>query len=120
MDEARTIDWSTAAVERATLTVELTGEPSREWAEHMDAVLARLVDGARPWGPIKVAKRRIKVESVEAGSVDDLRHLLESAVQQTNADLMAPPEAPEATSSEADETDRTLTETFRAFAPPEG
>jgi hypothetical protein len=115
MDEAREIDWSTATVEDGTLTVELTGEPSRAWAEHMEAVIDRLE--SRRSASIKVTKRRIKVGSVELDAVDELRHLLESAVQQTNADLVVLPDERAPASTDGDEGDQALTDAFRALAP---
>jgi hypothetical protein len=113
VDEPRRIDWSTAEVEAGALSVELTGEPSRSWAEHMTGVLTRLEPGAR----VKVTRRRIKARGVTEDAAEALRHLLESAAQQTNSDL-APPPAP--ASGEEDEGDRRLTATFRGFAAAEG
>ena len=50
-----------------------------------------------------------------AGAEQDLRHLLESAVLQANADLAAPEENGNERSGE----DAEMTEAFRAFAPAE-
>jgi hypothetical protein len=111
VDEPRRIDWSTAEVKGGALRVELTGEPSRSWAEHMTGVLTRLEPGAR----VKVTKRRIKASGVTEEPAGELRHLLESAAQQTNSDLVAP-----ASDAPQDDGDRTLTATFRGFAPAEG
>ncbi len=116
IDSPREIDWSTAEVKDGALGVELSGEPSRVWSEHMDAVIARLDHGR--WGSIKVGRRRIKVAAVSEDSVDDLRHLLESAALQTNADLVAAPEADRSPDEEGS-ADRELTRVFRAFGPDE-
>jgi hypothetical protein len=114
VDAPREIDWATAAVADRVLTVELTGEPSQRFASHLDGVLSRL--GTRGAGAIKVTKRRIKVTAVDADRADDVRHLLESAVAQANADLVRPAEdAP----TDEDEVDATLTAAFRGFAPAE-
>ncbi|HEU0316442.1 MAG TPA: hypothetical protein VFR49_03875 [Solirubrobacteraceae bacterium] len=118
IDSPREIDWSTAEVKDGALGVELTGDPSRDWSEHMEAVIARLEHGR--WGTIKVGRRRIKVASVSADSVDDLRHLLESAALQTNADLVAPAQdaAPAGQlAADVDAADQDLTRAFRALAP---
>ncbi len=122
IDAPREIDWSTAEVKAGGLAVELTGEPSRPWSEHMAAVVARLEH--RRWGAIKVGRRRIKVAAVSTDSADELRHFLESAALQTNADLVEEPaggEEAEATDgrSEEDPADQELTRAFRAFGPPE-
>lgn len=111
MEEQRSIDWSSAVVEDGRLTVDLTGEPSSEWGDHMHGVLVRL-DG-RLAERTKVAKRRIRVTGVERDEPDELRHLLEGAAQQTNADLVSPPPVdPEAA---VDAGDAALTDAFRAF-----
>jgi hypothetical protein len=118
MDAPRHIDWSTAVVKDGELTVEVDGEPSRGWSEHVQGVLERLAPSGRD--PIKVTKHRIKVRAVAEAEVDELRHLLESAIQQANADLApaAPEEqAPPQEAAEGDSRDEELTEAFRAFAP---
>ncbi len=117
LDSPREIDWSTAEVKDGALAVELTGDPSRAWSEHMEAVLARLLEPGR-WGAIKVGRRRIRVASVTSDSGDDLRHLLESAALQTNADLVAPPKANQPAEGE-DTADRELTRMFQTFAASE-
>jgi hypothetical protein len=116
MDEPREIDWSTAVVADARLSVELTGEPSREWGDHMQGVLVRL--DARWAERIKVAKRRIRATGVDGDEAEELRHLLEGAVQQTNADLVAPPAVDR--EQPADDADGALTDAFRAFAAGDG
>jgi hypothetical protein len=111
MEEHRSIDWGTAVVEDGRLSVDLTGEPSRAWGDHMQGVLARL-DG-RLAERTKVAKRRIRVTGVGRDEPEELRHLLEGAAQQTNADLASPPAADPQPA--VDEDDAALTDAFRAF-----
>ncbi|MGI8800903.1 MAG: hypothetical protein ACR2KV_01855 [Solirubrobacteraceae bacterium] len=117
MDEPREIDWSTAAVKNGKLTVELTGEQSRGWSEHMEGVVTRL--GSKRWPAIKVGRRRIRVSGVDEDSVDEVRHLLESAVQQTNVDLVEAKETGEdgGRGDEPTGADQALTDAFRSFAP---
>ncbi len=122
VEEPREIDWATAVVDAGGLTVELTGEPSKKWSEHMAGVVSRLDSGR--WGDIAVARGQIKVAAVDADSVGGLRHLLESAAHQTNADLASrqedePSPDPSPPSTEEDDADRELTETFRGFGPVE-
>jgi hypothetical protein len=111
------IDWASAAVKDGDLTVGLAGEPSTEWARRVQAVLERLGPAGSSAGAAKVTQTSIEVKAPMAGAEDDLRHLLESAVQQANADF-APAE--ESDHDEPSEADGAMTEAFRAFAdePP--
>lgn len=82
------IDWGSATIKDATLSVELTGSAPKQWRESFDAVLA-----------------------------PDLRHFLESIVQQVNSDLE--PEEDEAEQVPDDPrkaADQELAATFREFA----
>ena len=113
MEETQ-IEWGSASVDDGQLTVPIEGEPSKEWAERVERVLDRLHSGGSGWGAIEVTKKKITVEAVSAGCESDLRHLLDSAVMQANADL-----APE-TDGEDDERsaeDQQMTDAFREFAP---
>jgi hypothetical protein len=112
------IDWASGEVKGGNLTVELAGEPNAEWAKRVTAILERLERPGSAWGATTVTKTAITVEAVAAGAEDDLRHLLDSAVQQANADF-APAE--ESDHDEPSEADGAMTEAFRAFAaePPE-
>jgi hypothetical protein len=107
------IDWASAEVKGGDLTVALAGEPNSEWAKRVEAILDRLERPRSGWGATKVGKAHVKVEAVTAGAEEDLRHLLDSAVQQANADF-APAEEPgqDATGSEEDAA---MTEAFRSF-----
>jgi hypothetical protein len=109
------IDWASAAVKDGDLTVALTGEPSKEWAQRVQAILERLERPGSGWAATKVTKTRVQVTAVTAGSEGDLRHLLDSAVQQANADFAAPEERGDA-GGELSEADGAMTEAFRAFA----
>jgi hypothetical protein len=109
------IDWASAAVQGGDLTVALAGEPNAEWAQRVEAILERLDRGASGWGAVKVTKRRVQVEAVAAGAEEDLRHLLDGAVQQANADF-AEPEEGDGSDDELSEADRASTEAFRSFA----
>jgi hypothetical protein len=116
------VDWAQADVSDGELTVGLTGDAPKEWAARFDAVAERLSRGGR-WGAIKVKKKRITVAGVSEGAEGDLRHFLESVVQQVNADLEPEPE-PESgddggEDDGASEEDRRMAETFRSFASGE-
>jgi hypothetical protein len=108
------IDWSTASVQDGDLTVELAGEASKAWADRLGDVIERLDRPGRGWQSVKVTRKRVKVAAVAAGSEGDLRHLLDSAAQQVNADFAEPEE--DDGDDGASEADRAMTEAFRAFA----
>jgi hypothetical protein len=114
VDETQ-IDWGQATVEGGQLSAPLTGEPNKEWAERVAGVIERLHSGGSDWGAIKVTRKKITVADVTAGAEQDLRHLLESAVLQANADLAAPEENGE---EERSDEDQQMTDAFREFAPP--
>ena len=63
------------------------------------------------WGEIDVGKKKLKVDDVEPGAEADLRHFLETAVLQANAD--PPPNEKEGERSDADQA---MTDAFRSFA----
>jgi hypothetical protein len=108
------IDWASATVTDGDLRVELTGEPNTEWAKRVQAVLERLERTGSGWGTTKVTKAHIEVKAITAGAEDDLRHLLDGAVQQANADFA--PEEDDAGDGELSEADSAMTEAFRSFS----
>jgi hypothetical protein len=110
------IDWASAAVKDGDLTVALAGEPSADWAQRVQAVVERLERAGSGWGATKVTKTRIQVKAVTAGAEDDLRHRLDSAVQQANADFAAPEDEDAGDGDQPSEADGAMTETFRSFS----
>ena len=119
--EQRTIDWASADVRDGSLTVRLEGEGSSEWSEQLEAVLRQLGSHGGSAHEVEVSEDEIKVAGVEPGGEDDVRHLLESAVQQVNASLAPDDEDDEddADDGERSGEDREMTDAFRAFAPRE-
>ncbi len=111
------IDWSTAEVRDRSLKVTLTEAQSKHWRERLEAVLKRLEQPGHAWGRVRVSKRHLKVADVPAGHEAELRHLLEAAVQQTNADLTTDAPSPDDGVSEIDQQ---MTDAFRveAESPP--
>jgi hypothetical protein len=107
----REIDWASAEVRDGALSVTLTGSASDEWRNRLEAILSRLDHSGNPWGRIHPTKRRVKVDGLAEGDEDRLRHFLEAAIQQTNADLAAPDPEPVDGGSDADQR---MTEAFRA------
>jgi hypothetical protein len=111
------IDWASAAVKDADLTVALTGEPSTKWAQRVQAILERLDRPGSAWGTAEVTKTHIQVKAVAVGAEDDLRHLLDSAVQQANADFAPAQEGGGShDADERSEADGAMTEAFRSFS----
>jgi hypothetical protein len=108
------IDWASAEVKGGELTVDVGGEPNAAWAKRVEAILERLERPGSAWGEAKVGRSRVTVKAVSAGGEEDLRHLLDGAVQQANADF-APAEDPDADAASS-EADAAMTEVFRSFA----
>src|SRR3954464_4564194 len=114
----REIDWSTAEVRDATLTVGVTGDAPDDWTEYVGGVLDRLDRGTSAWGEIEVEDDQFEVDSIRRGSESDLRHLLESAVLQGNAhfDLSDDDDSDREHDEDEDDDDadqdREMTETF--------
>jgi hypothetical protein len=119
--EPTQIDWASATVDDGQLTVALDGKPSKEWTDRVEGVLERLHahGGDSGWGAIKVTKKKLTVDDVADGSAGELRHLLESAVLQANADLAADDEDDDGKDDKRSEADQQMTDAFRAFAPPD-
>ena len=111
------IDWGSATIEDATLSVKLTGDVSKEWRESFDAVLALLGRNHSQWGEITLRKSEVEVTEVQQDAAPDLRHFLESIVQQVNSDLEPEQDEPDQTPDDPRQTaDQELAATFREFA----
>lgn len=120
VETAPQIDWTSAEVSDGELTVAFVGEVPKGWVARLKALLERLGQtGSEQWGQIKVSKGKIAVEDLREGSEPDLRHLLESAVLQANADLAPHEEDPVSEESPERARDGRMTAAFRAFAPEE-
>src|SRR3954449_6103686 len=111
------IDWSTAEVKDATLTVELSGDAPEEWSERIPQVVGRL--GVRGAGEVALDGRTITVSEVRQGRESEVQQALEGAVLQAAADH-PPPEAGEGSEDGEEDghsdADQQMTETFRGFA----
>ena len=111
------IDWASAEVKGGELTVALAGEPNAQWAERAQAILERLDRPGSAWGATKVTEATVTVEAVSAGAEEDLRHLLDGAVQQANADFA--PDVQDDAGDRVSDEDSAMTEAFRSFAADE-
>ena len=114
--EQRQIEWGTAEIDDGTLTVQLAGASSKSWKARLENVLALLDTPHSGWGKVSLTKKAIKVSGVRQGSEAELRHFLESAVLQANADTA--PDVPLSHDEEDEEpdTDEQMAQTFRSFA----
>ena len=108
------IDWASAEVRGGDLSVALAGEGNAEWAERVQAVAERLDRPGSAWGATKVTKTKVTVEAVSPGAEQDLRHVLDGAVQQANADFA--PEVQDDAGDGPSEQDSAMTDAFRSFA----
>jgi hypothetical protein len=112
------LNWATAEVEDARLTVAIGGEIPSGWKRSFNSTLRLL--GRGDWGKVKVQSKKgaIRVCDVSFGSEERLRHHLESVVEQANASLRAsePDSAGPQDEDAPDGPDARMTERFRAFA----
>jgi hypothetical protein len=113
MPEAK-VNWSTAEVKDAKLSVELEGETPSSWKESFK-MTATLLDGGGDWGKVQLKKQTVRVADVSPGSEDELRHHLESLVEQANAAIRPPEAGSEREDGEGDGPDERMKERFRAF-----
>jgi len=111
-DQQPALDWGSASVDGATLTVPVAGEVPTGWTKRVKRVVERLERPGSGWGAVKVARKQLRVDAVTTGAEEDLHHLLESAVLQANTDLREDEGSDEARSEE----DQAMTDAFRAFA----
>ena len=107
------IDWASAEVKGGQLTVALAGEANAEWAQRVQAIVERLDRPGSAWGATTVTEATVTVEAVSAGA-EDLRHLLDGAVQQANADFA--PDVQDDAGDKPSEEDSAMTAAFRSFA----
>jgi hypothetical protein len=58
--EQRNIDWGSAEIEDATLTVELTGASSKAWKQRFESVLALLDTPHGRWGEVHLHRKALQ------------------------------------------------------------
>ncbi len=116
--EPRQIEWGSARIEDATLTVELTGSASKAWKARFESVPALLDTPHSSWGEVHLTKKGIKVGDLQQGGESELRHFLESVVLQANSDtaLDTPEHDDDSDEDHEPDPEEQMTATFRAFA----
>lgn len=107
------IDWGAADINQGTLSLTLKGEIPKGWSRRFRNVVSLLGQGSSGWGEIATHKSTITVANIQQGSEDDLRHLLESALMQANADSEQPESNDLDTHTDAE---RAMTDRFRSFS----
>jgi hypothetical protein len=116
------LEWTSAEVKDAKLSVGLDGELPDGWKESFERTATLLGDGE--WGDIQIKKGKVQVSEVPPGAEEKLRHHLEAIVAQANAHLLArereaQPDDGRDRHDDEDEPrgpDAEMTERFRAFA----
>jgi hypothetical protein len=112
------LNWNSAKVKDAKLTVELDGEASAEWKHSFDDTVRLL--GGGDWGSVGVKKQTVRVDGVIPGGEDKLRFFLESVVEQANATQRSLDEPEQASEADgASGIDGEMTERFRSFSSEE-
>ncbi len=114
--EARHIRWGSTQIEDGTLIVELSGPNSKAWNERFASVLALLDTPHSGWGGVRLTKKGIKVNDLQQGIEEQLRHLLESIVMQVNTDTDAEENLPESEIENEPDADEQMAAKFRGFA----
>ncbi len=115
------IAWEQAEVQDGELHVAIEHQPQRGWAARFRAVLARLEqEGEDRWGEISVSRREIKVAGASEGAESDLRHLLESVLQQVNADFSPEEDEQDQEPGPERRRDERMTEAFRSAPTAQG
>lgn len=117
------VSWATAQVDKGNLKVELDGELPRGWKKSFERT-ARLLGGG-DWGEVRIKKGNVRIAGVTPGTEEKVRHFLDSAVTQANADHRESQSGPsddegdegdEAAAGERNDPDAEMTARFRAFA----
>jgi hypothetical protein len=120
---AAKLNWTSAEVEDAKLTVGLEGDTPKPWRKGFEGTIKRL-GRSSGWDEVSLKKHEVCVTGVTPGAEEKLRHYLESVIEQANASH--PPEEPE--EPEDDEggeeqkaeddggPDAEMQERFRSFA----
>jgi hypothetical protein len=85
------IEWGSASVSDARLSVELSAPRPKGWSDRFEAVMAQLANRGHDWGEVSLGKHKLHVDGVKPGGEEDVRHFLESAVLQANAAVGATP-----------------------------
>ncbi|MGH2833771.1 MAG: hypothetical protein ACRDK2_13435 [Solirubrobacteraceae bacterium] len=117
---ARHIKWGSTQVEDGTVIVELTGPHSKIWGARFQSVLVLLDTPHSGWGEVRLTKKGIRIDELQAGAEEQLHHLLESVVMQVNVDTDAEEHETDAEAKDEPDSDAQMAATFRGFAAASG
>ena len=112
--------WDAIDVGRKAIAVknyQLAAQLLEQAAKEMGVKVYTLLGG---WDAIEVGRKAIAVKGVQPGAESDLRHFLEGAVMQANADFAPDPQDAEDGGDEGSEADGEMTGAFRAFGEADG
>jgi hypothetical protein len=107
------LEWASAEVKDATLTVALQGDAPKGWKDSFERTVKLL--GAGEWGEIQLKKGVVQVSDLTPGSEDKLRHHLEAIVAQANAAHEEDDDDADADGEKREGPDAEMTDRFRAF-----
>ena len=116
------LQWASAEVNDAVLTVPLEGDVPKGWKQSFERTVQLL--GAGEWGEVSLKKGTVKVSDVAPGAEEKLRHHLESVVTQANAahEAQEQAETPDdedpgrGDDEQPSSPDAEMTDQFRSFA----
>jgi hypothetical protein len=114
------LDWSSAEVSDAKLTVGFSERTPKKWREAFARAVALLSHDT--WEVSELKQGGVRISPVRLGEEERVRHFLESAVLEANATLVSEAELFDDDQSENGEApaepsaDEELTARFRAFA----
>jgi hypothetical protein len=107
------LEWGSAEVKDARLTVRLEGDPPEGWKESFERTVRLLGDGE--WGTVALDGGTVQVSDIAPGSEEKLRHHLEAIVAQANAAHEEDDSDRDGEGEEPEGPDAEMTERFRAF-----
>jgi hypothetical protein len=107
------LEWGSAEVKDARLTVGLEGDPPEGWKESFERTVRLLGNGE--WGTVALEGGSVRVSEIAPGSEDKLRHHLEAILAQANAAYEEHDSDGDGHGDEPEGPDAEMTERFRAF-----
>jgi hypothetical protein len=108
------LEWATAEVKDARLTVALEGDPPKGWNDSFERTVKLLGDG--DWGEVALENGAVQVSDVAPGTEEKLRHHLEAIVAQANAAHEEREPDRDGDGEKPEGPDAEMTGRFRAFA----
>ncbi len=109
------LNWNSANVKDAELTVELDGDAPSEWKQSFEHTVRLL--GGGDWGRVRIKKNAVRVPAISAGDEEKVRFFLESVVEQANSNQHRErPEEADGAKDDATGPDAEMAERFRSYS----